>query len=54
MEEALFLTKFATKVFCLVRGTKEAMKASKIMVEKALNNPKITITGVMDCKIVSW
>ena len=41
MEEALFLTKFATKVFCLVRGTKEAMKASKIMVEKALNNPKI-------------
>lgn len=41
MEEALFLTKFARRVFCLVRGTKDTMKASKIMVEKALNNQKI-------------
>ena len=51
MEEALFLTKFASKVFCLVRGTKEAMKASKIMLEKALNNPKVEFmfnTQVLD------
>ncbi|OGC57117.1 thioredoxin-disulfide reductase [candidate division WWE3 bacterium RIFCSPLOWO2_12_FULL_36_10] len=51
MEEALFLTKFATKVFCLVRGTKETMKASKIMLGKALKNPKVEFmfnTQVLD------
>ena len=51
MEESLFLTKFATKAFCLVRGTKETMKSSKIMLEKALNNPKIEFmfnTQVLD------
>jgi thioredoxin reductase (NADPH) len=41
MEEATYLTKFATKVYVLVRKSKEEMKASKIMQERALANPKI-------------
>lgn len=41
MEEANFLTTFATKVYLLVRKSKDEMKASKIMQERALNNPKI-------------
>lgn len=41
MEEATFITKFASEVNVLVRKGKEDMKASKIMQEKALNNPKI-------------
>lgn len=41
MEEAIFLTKFATKVYVLVRGSKDQMRASKIMQKRALDNPKI-------------
>lgn len=41
MEEAMYLTKFANKVYCLIRGTKEEMKASKIMQEEAMSNSKI-------------
>lgn len=41
MEEATFITKFASEVHVLVRKGQEDMKASKIMQEKALNNPKI-------------
>lgn len=41
MEEATFLTRFATKVTILVRG--EALKASKPMQERAMKNEKITI-----------
>ncbi len=41
MEEANFLTTFATKVYLFVRKSKDEMKASKIMQERALNNPKI-------------
>ncbi len=41
MEEATFLTKFASKVYVLVRGSKEQMKACKTMLRKALENPKI-------------
>lgn len=41
MEEAVYLTKFAKKVFVLVRGEKARMRASKIMQEKALNNEKV-------------
>lgn len=41
MEEATFLTKFASKVTVLVRGSKDDMKASKIMQERAFSNDKI-------------
>lgn len=41
MEESIFLTKFSPKVYVLIRGTKEDMKASKYMLEKAQSNPKI-------------
>lgn len=41
LEEALYLTKFATKVTLLNRS--EKLRASKIMQDRALANPKITV-----------
>lgn len=40
-EEASYLTKFASKVYMLVR--KDAMKAAKTMIEKVEKNPKIEV-----------
>ncbi len=40
-EEANFLTKFATKVYQLVR--RDEMRASKPMIDRVLNNPKIEV-----------
>lgn len=50
MEEATFITKFASEVIVLLRGDVDNMKASKIMKDRALNNPKISFREFTEAK----
>ncbi|MFA6981720.1 MAG: thioredoxin-disulfide reductase [Patescibacteria group bacterium] len=43
MEESTFLTKFATKVYLLIRKSKDEVKAGKFMMDKAFSNEKIEV-----------
>lgn len=41
MEESNYLSKYASEVHVLVRGTEDKMKASAIMLERTKKNPKV-------------
>jgi thioredoxin reductase (NADPH) len=48
MEEAIFLTKFATEVIVFVR--RDELRASKIMQKRAMDNPKISFMWNTEAK----
>jgi thioredoxin reductase (NADPH) len=50
MEEAIFITKFASEVTVLLRKDLETMRASKIMKDRALANPKIKFLPFTEAK----
>ncbi len=50
MEEATYLTKYASKVYIIHR--RDSLRASKIMQERALNNPKIEVVWNSEVKEV--
>ncbi|MCB0386810.1 MAG: thioredoxin-disulfide reductase [Bdellovibrionales bacterium] len=50
MEEAMFLTRFATKVWVIHR--RDSFRASKIMSDRVLNNPKIEVLWNSELKDV--
>lgn len=52
MEEAIHLTHFASKVSIVVR--RDVLRASKIMQERAINNPKIQILRNTEPKEILW
>lgn len=43
IEEALFLTRYASRVHLLVRNPEKKLRASKVMQERLLANPKVKI-----------
>lgn len=43
MEEAIYLTKFAEKVYILARKCEDEIRASKVMYDRAISNPKIEL-----------
>lgn len=50
MEEATFITKFASEVTVLLRRDLATMKASKIMKDRAVQNPKIKFLEFTEAK----